>query len=57
MSTEPTPPLSDKGSREVEGEMSRPPADTAERRRTIEGVREILAWRERQAESRDHERS
>ena len=31
-----TPPLSVEGSREVIEEMSRPPADTPERRRTFE---------------------
>jgi hypothetical protein len=54
-SVERTPPLSDEGSREVEEEMSRPPADTPERRRTIEGVREILAWRKRQEARRGHD--
>ncbi len=51
MSTERTPPLSDEGSREVEEEMRRPPADTPERRVTLEGVREILEIRKRRANS------
>jgi hypothetical protein len=34
MSMRRTPPLSPKGSREVLEEMSKPPADTPERRRT-----------------------
>ena len=34
-----TPPLSLEGSREVKEEMSRPPKDTPERRRTMERVR------------------
>lgn len=34
-----TPPLSLEGSREVKEEMSRPPEDTPERRRTMERVR------------------
>ena len=49
MGTERTPPLSDEGSREVEEEMRRPPADTPERRATLEGVREILEIRKRRA--------
>jgi hypothetical protein len=36
-----TPPLSIEGSREVLEEMSRPPADTPERRRTWDRVREL----------------
>jgi hypothetical protein len=36
MSMRRTPPLSIEGSREVIEEMSRPPADTPERRRTFE---------------------
>lgn len=36
MSMRPTPPLSLKGSREVLEEMSKPPADTPERRRMFE---------------------
>lgn len=36
MSMRSTPPLSVEGSREVIEEMSRPPADTPERRRTLE---------------------
>ncbi len=47
MSTERTPPLSDEASREVEEEMRRPPADTPERRRTSELLREMAAWRKR----------
>jgi hypothetical protein len=49
MSTERTPPLSDEGSREVEEEMSGPPADTPERRRTFEGVRRWAEIRRRDA--------
>lgn len=45
-----TPPLSDEGSREVEEEMRRPPADTPERRRTFEGVRQWAEIRRRGAE-------
>jgi hypothetical protein len=36
MGMRPTPPLSLKGSREVLEEMSKPPADTPERRRMFE---------------------
>jgi len=50
-STEPTPPLSDEGSREVEEEMARPPADTSERRRMSELLREIREIRKRRAEA------
>jgi hypothetical protein len=46
-STEPTPPLSDEGSLEVEEEMRSPPADTPERRRTSELLREMAEWRKR----------
>lgn len=49
-STEPTPPLSDEGSREVEEETSRPPADTPERRATFARVREIRENLKRRAE-------
>jgi hypothetical protein len=51
MSTERTPPLSDEGSREVEEEMRRPPADTPERRRMFEIVRQWAEVRKRRAES------
>jgi hypothetical protein len=47
MGMERTPPLSDEGSREVEEEMRRPPADTPERRRTSELLREMAEWRKR----------
>ena len=40
MGTERTPPLSIEGSREVEEEMRRPPADTPERRATFARMRE-----------------
>ena len=40
-------PLSFEGTREVLEEMSRPPEDTPERRRTMERVREIEAIRKR----------
>ncbi|HEX8695556.1 MAG TPA: hypothetical protein VF746_24295 [Longimicrobium sp.] len=53
MSTERTPPLSDEGSREVEEEMRRPPADTPERRATFELVRQITEWRKRRAAEAD----
>ena len=36
-----TPPLSIEGSREVIEEMSRPPADTPERRATLQRAREM----------------
>jgi len=39
MSMRHTPPLSIEGSREVIEEMSRPPADTPERRATLERAR------------------
>jgi len=39
--TERTPPLSDEGSREVEEEMRRPPADTPERRAAFARMREV----------------
>jgi hypothetical protein len=41
MSMRRTPPLSVEGSREVIEEMSRPPADTPERRATFERAREM----------------
>ncbi len=41
MGTERTPPLSVEGSREVEEEMRRPPADTPERRATFARMREM----------------
>jgi hypothetical protein len=41
MSMRPTPPLSLKGSREVLEEMSKPPADTPERRATWALAREM----------------
>lgn len=50
-STERTPPLSDEGSREVEEEMRRPPADTPERRRMFELMREVREWRMRRAKA------
>lgn len=46
----PTPPLSLEGSREVEEEMARPPADTPERRALFERVRVRAAMRARLAE-------
>jgi hypothetical protein len=46
-----TPPLSIKGSREVEEEMARPPADTPERRSLFERVRVRAAMRRRVAEA------
>lgn len=49
MSTRRTPPLSLEGSREVKEEMSRPPADTPERRRTMDLVHEIEAIKARRA--------
>jgi hypothetical protein len=36
-----TPPLSVEGSREVLEEMSKPPADTPERRATLDGARAL----------------
>ena len=53
MSTDPTPPLSDEGSREVEEEMNRPPADTPERRRMFELMRQIREWKKRRGEATD----
>lgn len=41
MSMRRTPPLSLEGSREVIEEMSKPPADTPERRQTFERAREM----------------
>jgi hypothetical protein len=46
----PTPPLSLEGSREVEEEMARPPADTPERRALFERVHVRAAMRARMAE-------
>jgi hypothetical protein len=51
MGMERTPPLSDEGSREVEEEMSHPPADTPERRATFARVREIRETLKRRAEA------
>jgi hypothetical protein len=51
MGMERTPPLSDEGSREVEEEMRRPPADTPERRATFARVREIRETLKRRAEA------
>ena len=45
-----TPPLSDEGSREVEEEMSRPPADTPARRRMSGLVRQWAEIRRHNAE-------
>ena len=42
--------LSEEGSREVLEEMANTPEDTPERRRTFEGVRQIAALRQQQAE-------
>ena len=50
-STDRTPPLSDEGSREVEEEMSRPPADTPERQRMFDLVRQWAERRRRDAEA------
>lgn len=47
MGTERTPPLSVEASREIEEEMSRPPADTPGRRRMSELLREVDEWRKR----------
>jgi hypothetical protein len=47
MGMERTPPLSDEGSREVEEEMRRPPADTPGRRRMFALLREMDEWRKR----------
>jgi uncharacterized protein (DUF1778 family) len=44
MSMERTPPLTPAGAREILEELSRPPADTPERRATLQRVRR---WRER----------
>ncbi|HEX8695554.1 MAG TPA: hypothetical protein VF746_24285 [Longimicrobium sp.] len=57
MSTERTPPLSDEGSREVEEEMSRPPADTPGRRRMFALVEQIAERRKRRAESEQRQRA
>lgn len=51
MGMERTPPLSEEGSREVEEEMRRPPADTPERRATFALVREIRESLKRRAEA------
>lgn len=51
MGTERTPPLSDEGSREVEEEMRRPPADTPERRRMFELMRQWAEVRKRRADA------
>lgn len=50
-STERTPPLGDEGSREVEEEMRRLPADTPGRRATLERAHEWAEIRRRRAES------
>jgi hypothetical protein len=44
-----TPPLSPEGSREVEEEMARPPADTPERRALFERVRMMAEGHRRSA--------
>lgn len=54
MSTERTPPLSDEGSREVEEEMRRPPADTPERRATLERARQWAEIRKRRSDAEVH---
>lgn len=54
MGTERTPPLSDEGSREVEEEMRRPPADTPERRRGFELMREAAEWKKRREQAGAH---
>jgi len=51
MGMERTPPLSDEGSREVEEEMRRPPADTPGRRRMSALLREVRANRKRRAQA------
>lgn len=51
MGMERTPPLSDEGSREVEEEMRRPPADTPGRRRMSELLREVREILKRQAQA------
>lgn len=43
MSMRRTPPLSVEGSREVLEEMSKPPADTPERRATWKRIRELAS--------------
>jgi hypothetical protein len=48
-----TPPLSPEGSREVEEEMARPPADTPERRALSERVRVRAESRRRLTEMED----
>ena len=47
MGMERTPPLSDEGSREVEEEMRRPPADTPERRAAFARMRKVAELLER----------
>lgn len=49
MRLNPMRPLSVEGTREVLEEMSRPPEDTPERRRTMQLVNEIEAIRARRA--------
>ncbi len=51
MGMERTPPLSDEGSREVEEEMRRPPADTPERRRMSALLREFREMRKRRTQA------
>ena len=51
MGTERTPPLSTEGSREVEEEMRRPPADTPERRRMSALLRDVRESLKRRAEA------
>ena len=46
-SVEPTPPLSEEGTREVLEEMRNPPADTPERRAMFARLREFEARRKR----------
>ena len=41
MSTRPTPPLSPEGVQEIIEELSRPPADTPERRATLDRARSL----------------
>lgn len=48
-SIEPTPPFTPEGAREVREEMSRPPADTPERRATFERARRMGELRRRSA--------
>lgn len=51
MGAERTPPLSVEGSREVEEEMRRPPADTPGRRRMSALLREVREILKRQAQA------